>query len=193
MGLPTCMSAAATRTVVLYFDVVLGLLEGQTHFLPSEHISVEILAENLRSFIIDLILRIDHDAILSPRFVEYFPDNLRVAGVDEDQFGHRFLLVFQNLAYLLGRYGAQLSDCILGVVLELELPLLGAVADDVEDFGFLVGDKMFEVLLGCDLAVEGDFGFVGVLGRGVGTLRADSRRCSSDLKSTGKLAYLCFF
>ena len=84
MGLPTCMSATAARTVVLYFDVILGLLEGQTYFLPSEHISVEILAENLCGFIIDFVLRVDHDAILSPRFIEYFPDNLRVAGVDKD-------------------------------------------------------------------------------------------------------------
>ena len=105
MGLPTCMSAATTRTVMLYFDVILGLLESQTYFLPSEHISVEILAENLCSLIIDFVLGIDHDAILSPCFVEYFPDNLRVARVDEDQLRHGFLLVFQNLTYLLGRYG----------------------------------------------------------------------------------------
>ena len=143
MGLPTCMSAAATRTVVLYFDVVLGLLEGQTYFFPSEHISVEILAENLSSFIIDFILGIYHDAILSPRLVEYFPDNLRVARVDENQLRHRFLFIFQNLSYLLGRYGAELSDGVLGVVLKLEFSLLGSVADDMKDFGFLVGDEMF--------------------------------------------------
>ena len=53
-----------------------------------------------------------------------------------------------------------MSYGVFGIVLELEFPLLGAVADDVKDFGFLVGDEVFEVLLGGDLAVEGDFGFV---------------------------------
>ena len=53
-----------------------------------------------------------------------------------------------------------MSDGVLGVVLELEFSLLGSVADDMKDFGFLVGDEMFEVLLGGDLAIKGDFGFV---------------------------------
>jgi len=158
---------------VLYFDVVLGFFEGEPDLLPSEDVPVEILAENLGRLVIDLVLGVDHDAVLSPGLVEYLADDLGVAGVDEDQLGHLLLLVAEQLSYLFSGDGAELSDGKFGVVLELELSFFGAVADDVEDLGLLVGDEVLEVLLGGDLAVQGYFRFVGVLSRRKGTLRAD--------------------
>ena len=63
----------------------------------------------------------------------------------------------------------------------------------MEYLGSFVGDEMFEVLLGGNLAVDGDLWLVTVLNGETVTLRADSRRCSSDRKSTGILASLCRF
>ena len=70
MGLSGGVPAATAGTVVLDPHVVLGLLEGESHFLPSEDVSVEILTEDLGCFIIDFVLGIDHDAILGACLVE---------------------------------------------------------------------------------------------------------------------------
>lgn len=79
-----CVSAAASKAVVLHSYGVLCLFEGKSNLLSSEYVSIEILAEYLCSFVINFILRIDHDNIFRTNFVEDLADYLRMAGVDED-------------------------------------------------------------------------------------------------------------
>lgn len=73
---------------MLDFNVVLSLFKSYPDPLSSENIPVEILTKYLSGLIIDFILRVNHDAVFGPRFIEYFADDFRVAGVDEDQAGH---------------------------------------------------------------------------------------------------------
>ena len=67
------------------------------------------------------------------------------------------------------------------------------MTDDVQDGWFFVSNEMFEMLLCGYLAFDCDLWFIGVLNVYFGTLRALYNLCNSDLKSTGILAYLCFF
>jgi hypothetical protein len=79
------MSAATSRTIVLQFDGILSLTEGNTYLLSSENVPVKVLTEYLSSLVINFVLRIDHYAIFDSTLVKYFTDQLRMARVNEDQ------------------------------------------------------------------------------------------------------------
>lgn len=86
MSLSCCVSAAAPKTIVFHSNSVLCLLERETHFFPSKDIPIEIFAKYLGSLIINFILRINHDDILGPSFKKNLTDDLRVAGVNKNEF-----------------------------------------------------------------------------------------------------------
>lgn len=50
------MSAATSKAVVLHSYCILSLFEGKSYFLAPEDVSIEVLTENLSSFIIYLVL-----------------------------------------------------------------------------------------------------------------------------------------
>lgn len=50
------MPAAASETIVFHTDRILSLFEGKSHLLASEDVPIEVLTEDLSSFIVYLVL-----------------------------------------------------------------------------------------------------------------------------------------
>lgn len=157
------MPAAAPRTVMLDFDVILGLLESHPYFFAPENVAIEVFAEDLCCLIVNFVLRVDHDAVLGSCLIEDATDDLRVAAVDKYQLRHDFSTILKNLFDFVCCDRGQGSDVKLGIVLELEFSVLGAVTDYVKNLWFFVTDEMFEMLLCSNFALQSDLGFVRVL------------------------------
>ena len=95
---------------MLDFDIILGLLESHTDLLASEDISVKVFAEDLSCFIINFILRINHDAVLGSSFKKYFSNYFRMTRVYKHQLRHHILLALENLPDFISRYRGKLSN-----------------------------------------------------------------------------------
>ena len=95
---------------MLDFDIILGLFESHAHLLTSEYVSVKVLAEDLSCFIINFVLRIDHDAVLGSSFKKYFSNYFRMTRVYKHQLRHHILLALENFPDFVSRYRGKLPN-----------------------------------------------------------------------------------
>ena len=132
MSLFSRMSTTTAKTIVLHSNSIFSLFKGKAYFLTSKNISIEIFTENLSCFIIDFILRINHDHILSPDFIKYFPDDLRMTWINKNQSWNSFFLRKKYFSNFLCIYRAKRSDCKLWIILKLQLSLFWPMTYDMK-------------------------------------------------------------
>ena len=112
MCLPGSVSTAAALTVVLEAHRGLRLTKSVAHPLPSKHHTVEVFAEDLSGFIVNFVLRVDHDDILGAALEEDLANGLRMAAVDKHQFRDALCLLQKNLLYFFPVDAAQSSNIV---------------------------------------------------------------------------------
>lgn len=70
MFFASSMSTTTAKAVMFDLDVILSFFEGDSDSLSPEDVAVKVLAKDLSCFVVNFVLRIDHDAIFSTCLVE---------------------------------------------------------------------------------------------------------------------------